>query len=229
MGQEQRRGRRAAAAGGERTGVAVGHHVDRTRAPAGELAQQLEAMDADRMIDCDVLGTDGIRLEPRGIGPRVGRQAAHRVTHAVERPAQVDRGGPRGVERRVRAGEARVARIAVERECQSVRADRADQRRAAHQHLADGQRRDVGTGDLHFRHRVRQRTLVEHLDVAGAPRPHQRAVARAVFDRVAEGAGHQSISLVAEAAGGQRELSPSLDPVSRRNLLVGELWNVSSL
>ena len=64
----------------------------------------------------------------------------------------------------MRFRERRVGGIAIERECEAVGADDADQRRAAHHHLADRQRRCIGIGNAHGDIGVRQCALVDHLD-----------------------------------------------------------------
>ena len=77
----------------------------------------------------------------------------------------------------MRLGERGVGRVAIERQREPVGADRADQRRAANPHLADGERGGVGVADLDAHQRVRQRALVDHVDVARARAARtQRAV-----------------------------------------------------
>ena len=110
----------------------------------------------------------------------VAGRLADGATDAIERPAQIDGGGPRRVEERVRVCERGVGGIAIERERQAVGADGADQRGAAHPHLADRERRRIGVGDLRRDDAMGQRALVDRLDVAGAVRPDERTVARGI-------------------------------------------------
>ena len=143
------------------------HHVDRPGAAPRDVAQQLEAVRADRVVDRDVLGGRSRRLPPtRRRRARDGASGSDARADAVERPAQVDGGRSRRVERRVRARERGIAGVAVEREREAIGADGADQRRAADQHPADRERGGVGVGDVHLDARVRQRALVERLDEA---------------------------------------------------------------
>ena len=71
------------------------------------------------------------------VEPLRRRQLRDGGLHLVERPFQIDRGGPRLVQRRVGGGEAGIARIVAQREADAIGRRRADERRAAHGHVAD--------------------------------------------------------------------------------------------
>ena len=115
MGEEQRCSCSAPAARCERAGIAMRHHVDRARSSTRHLAQQLKSVNADRVIDGDVLARHVVGLAPRGCSALGKRQRGHYVAHAIERPAEVDGGWPRRVEGRMRFAEGRIAGIAIER------------------------------------------------------------------------------------------------------------------
>jgi hypothetical protein len=73
-----------------------------------------------------------------------------------------------------------VGRVGVERQRHAVRPDRADQRGAAHPHLADRQRGEIGGADADRGVGVGQRALVDDLDAPRARRMHERAVGRRI-------------------------------------------------
>ncbi len=135
-------------------------------------------MQAYRVIDGDVLGRDGIGLAPRGVGALALGEARDGGTNAVQRPSQIDCRGTGRVECRVRLRERCIGGIAVEGQRQAVRTHGADKRGAAHPHRADREPRRLGIGDPRRDDGVRQRTLVEHVDVASALRSDERAVTR---------------------------------------------------
>ena len=141
----------------------------RARAPLRDAAQEREAVLADRVVDRDVLGRDRVGLVPGGVGA-LGRRAAARPSRARGRAPSA--GSPRSGRVASSAAcalrERGVGRIAIERQREPVGADGADQRRAAHPHPADRERRGVRVGDPDAHQRVRQRALVDHLDVARA-------------------------------------------------------------
>jgi hypothetical protein len=93
----------------------------------------------------------------------------------------------------VRAFKRGIRGIGIERQCQSVRANGADQRRTAHHHVADRSGRDAGVGNAAHLDGVRQQTLVEHIDVACARWVDDRTVGRGVAARLFRFARHASI------------------------------------
>ncbi len=169
--------RRAVAGRGEGAGVAV-----REDAVAG--LEQRGAVLADAQAAVDVVVVDRLRLlqQRRGQGRRRGVRAAggeRRLPgspHLVQRPAQVDGGGPRGQQaarrllergpeggRIVRAGGGRLGG----RERDAAGRRDADGRRAADRHVGDAVR-DLtpgATGDVALV--LRQRELVDEDHLAG--------------------------------------------------------------
>ena len=126
--------------------VAVGEHLDRLPgggAPRAGGADQRQRVRADRAVDGDVLVGDRVGGGARGVGARVGRQRRQARRHRVQRPAQVDGGGPRRQQRRARGGQRAVGRIRPHRQPDPVRRRRADERRAPHLHRRD-RVRDLG-------------------------------------------------------------------------------------
>ena len=180
VGHEHRRERGSPAAGRERACVAVRHDPRRAAVALRDVAQQREAMQADRAIDRHVFRGDGVRFAPGGVGTLALGQEGDGGAHAIERPAQVDRGGPRRIEHGVRMRERGVRGIAVERQRQAVRTDGADQRCAAHPHLPDRQRRRIGVGDRRRDYRMRQCALIDGFDETGAVGTHQCPVGRGI-------------------------------------------------
>src|SRR5208283_1890334 len=108
-----RRGRCAVVDGGEPAGVAMSEDVDRLsgRLFLGDLANNGEPVPADGAVDGDVFGGDLGRLRIAQGGARRRLERAEAVAHGVERPAQVDRRRPGGVEPLPGRLEAPVARI----------------------------------------------------------------------------------------------------------------------
>src|SRR6202042_2840152 len=105
-----RRGRGAVIDRGQPTGVAMGEDIDGLAGllPRRQTAKDLEAVAANRAVDLDILVGDSLGLSVSGGGPRLGSQRGEMLADGVQRPAQVDRGGPgrgklaeRGVERGV--------------------------------------------------------------------------------------------------------------------------------
>ena len=110
------------------------------------------------------------RPRPPALGGRQGRQSG---AHAVERPAQVHGGRARRIEPAVGVGEMRVAGVAPHGQREAVRAGHADQRRAPHDHRADGVDHVVDRSQHARGEGVRQAALVDDLDRAVGGRPER--------------------------------------------------------
>jgi hypothetical protein len=123
---------------------------------------------AEVAVEHHVLLGDATRFAPGSVGARRRRERRHESAHARQCPAQVDRGRARSEQRGMGCGEARVAAIGAQRQCQSVGARHADQRRTAQLHGADGID-DVSAGrQLARGQRVRQARLVDDADALAA-------------------------------------------------------------
>src|SRR5208283_1133636 len=102
---------------------------------------------------------------PIGRGGALGaRPVAHCRHHLLERPFQIDRRRPRGDQRGVGALQRFVGGVLAQRQTHAIGRGRADQRRAADHHGADGmrgilQRLKSGRGEA-----MRQRRLIDHAD-----------------------------------------------------------------
>ena len=208
--------RRAVAGRREGAGVAV-----REDAVAG--LEQRGAVLADAQAAVDVVVVDGLRLlqQHRGHGRRRGGRAAageRRLPgspHLVQRPAQVDGGGPRGqqaarglLERgpeRGRIVRARSGRLGGRERDAAGRRD-ADRRRAADRHVADAVR-DLtpgAAGDVALV--LRQRELVDEDHLAGQDLDGAHAQARTAGPAALAG-GHGPLAccpLLAHARSGLR-------------------------
>ena len=125
--------------GREPAGIAMGQDLDRLAlAPCRRGLDQRQPGLADGPVDRHILLGDRRRL---AIGQRraLGRPAvAQGVLHAVQRPAQIDRGGPCRGQQLMGRLHRRVARIGAGRQRHAIGGGRPDQRRAAHLHVADG-------------------------------------------------------------------------------------------
>ena len=81
----------------------MGEHVDRLAVLAGgDVLDQLQAVAADRLVDGDILVGDLRRAAIGRRDPRLARLVADGGDDLVERPFQIDRGRPRGEQRRDR-------------------------------------------------------------------------------------------------------------------------------
>ena len=163
--------RRAVARRRQRAGIAVREHP-------GAIGQERRAMFAQRAVRADVLLEDlvGLRQQRVGLGRRrIGRERFPLQAHALERPEEVDGGGPAG-RQNVKAmlhgaGERRACRMAVpqgfKRYTEGGRT--ADGGCAAHHHLANPLRHRLGTVIAQVAELGRQDTLVDHFQVPVAP------------------------------------------------------------
>ena len=138
----------------------------------------VEPVAPDRAVDRDILVGDlrGLGVGCGGALRRIERTQAD--AHGVERPAQVDGGRPRRVKRLPGLVQCGVAGILAHREREAVGRRHADQRRAAHPHVADRRRRlgDAAQGrDAKF---VRQPALIDHVDAPAVAVQPNRAVER---------------------------------------------------
>ena len=136
-------------------------------------------MFADRAVDGDVLLGDGIGFGPGRIAARERRQRAQHAQHTLDRPRQVDRGRPRLAQQVGTVLERAVARVVVHLQGDPVGRAGADQRRAAHPHLADRGEHRLRRIEARAQQPVRQRALVDDFDAVSrrqrADRAHRNA------------------------------------------------------
>ena len=164
----------------EPAGVAVGQDLHRA-APAlspMRVFDQPEPVLADRAVDRDILFGDFPRPCDRGGKALFRRQLAEMAAHPVERPAQIDRRGARRGEAFDRAVEPLLRRVLGHRQGDPIRRCRADQRRPAHLHVADGARRIGGAREPENDKLMRQPGLIDDLDgspILGEPNRTHRA------------------------------------------------------
>ena len=144
----------------------MGEDVDRFAGllVRGQAAKNLEAMPADRAIDLDVLVGDSLGLGIGGGGPRLRGERGEMLADRVQSPAQVDRRRPRRGKLFVRGVERRVARILAHGEREPIGRRRADQRRPAHPHVADRDRRLVDAAQRRDLELMRQPALIDDVD-----------------------------------------------------------------
>ena len=163
--------RRAVSGRGQRARVAMRQH-------ARTVGEQRRAMLAHGAIHRDVFGQDLVGLGQQRVGlrrHRIGRQRLPLHAHALERPEQIDGGGPAGrqhvetalqcvVERRARC-------VAMPQSLQrhAIGCCAADGGRAAHHHLANALRDRRGAVIAQVSELRRQHALVDHFQVAVAP------------------------------------------------------------
>ncbi len=121
-------------------------------------------MRADRAIDLDILVGDSPGLGIGCGGARLRGERGEMLADRVQSPAQVDRGRPRGGKLLVCGGERRVARILAHGEREPIGRGRADQRRPAHPHVADRDRRFVNVAQRRDLERMRQPALIDDVD-----------------------------------------------------------------
>ena len=144
----------------------MGENVDRFAGllVRGHTAKNLEAVRADRAVDLDVLVGDSLGLRIGGGGARLRGERGEKLADRVQRPAQVDRGRPSRGKLLVRGVERRVARILAHGEREPIGRRRADQRRPAHPHVADRDRRFVDAAQRRDLELMRQPALVDDVD-----------------------------------------------------------------
>jgi hypothetical protein len=125
----------------------------------------------DRLVDFNVLLGNIRRLAPGGSRTLTGRQWRKISAHPFHRPAEIHRRGARldqhvatGLERGVRA-------MVTHRQRHTIGGCHADQRRAAHLHLADRMFRIAHVFKAHRDKLMRQPGLVDDLDCAVGSRP----------------------------------------------------------
>ncbi len=149
--------------------VAMSQHVQLRsgRFLRQHFAKNREAVTADRLVHGDILiaqfGRTGVsRFEPLG-----RRQLRHRGLHLVERPLQVDRGGPGLVQRLVGRGKPRVAGIIAQGEANSVSRRGPDERRTPDGHVADRLGAIFHRAQRQRLELMRKKPLVDHVNGAG--------------------------------------------------------------
>ena len=153
---------------GERTGVAVGEDavtvVEQARAQAGDLLGHLEVLAMNRDALIVEQGNDVFRLEAcvcRGHG-----------VHAIERPAEVDRGGTRRVQEVALRGHRRDERVEVRRvlgglpgeDVIAVAGTDADGGCATHLEELDGIEHLLPLGEVEMHELVGEKGLVDDGD-----------------------------------------------------------------
>ena len=148
-------------------GVAMRQNLDRAAAFAAlRRGDQIDTVVADRAVDRDILLGNLGGAGERGVMPAARRQREERTAHRFKRPTQVDRCRPGRGEHVDRARQRRIRRVGGGGEGNAVGRRRADQRRAAHRHVADRPRRIVQRRQPGNDQFVRQKPLVDDLDRA---------------------------------------------------------------
>jgi hypothetical protein len=157
----------------------VGEHIEGGARPAGrQLLEDRQAVLADRIAHRHVLIGDGGCLLPGRLGALGRRQRCHQRPHPLQRPAQVDRRGPGGIELRKRRLQGAITGVGLQGQHQPIGAGDADQRRPAHHHRADRVCRLIAAAQGARREPVRQQGLIDHADRVAA-----RAATRLQPDR----------------------------------------------
>ena len=138
-------------------------------------------MGGDRGAGGLLLGLDRARLVEGG-GSRIGRAGSpHRVAYAVDRGAQIDRGGAGGAQGFAGALEALGRRIARQLERDAVGGRNPDQRRAPDRQAADGLRDLLGAAQRRVRARAREARSGRSRGALRAGSGARRRVPRAVW------------------------------------------------
>ena len=179
-GEIDRRGGGAVVDGGQPAGIAVGQDVDRFAGllGRGDLPDDLQAVLADAAVELDILVGDLGGPPIGGLGALGRRQGRQHAAHLVQRPAQIDGGRARLVQLVPDLVERRVRRIVAHLDGDAIGGGDADQRRAAHPHVAD-RRGDAGDAvDRLDAEIMRQPALVDDVDrTAVAVQPDGAVVA----------------------------------------------------
>ncbi len=149
-------------------GVAMGQHVDALAGflARGDVLDQPQTVLADRAVNGDILIANLGGAFLGNSQPLAARPVAHRRHHLIERPFQVDRRRPRRQQRAVSGFERFVGGILAQRQHHAISRDRADERRAAHQHRGDRMRGIVTRRQSHGAEIMRQHGLVDDADRA---------------------------------------------------------------
>ena len=109
-------------------GIAMGEDVDGLAGLlCSDLPDDFQAMLADGHRHRHIFVGDGGGFGPGQLRALVARLVEQRVPHAIQRPAQIDGGGPGLSQHVVNAGEIFVGGIAAHRQRQAIGAHRADQ------------------------------------------------------------------------------------------------------
>ena len=181
MGAIDRRQRSAPIDRREPAGIAMRQDLDpATPALRGKgRLDQAEPVLAERAIDRDILLGDGAGPGERGGDAPLGRQIGERAAHLRERPGEIDRGRAGRGKGRGSLFDAAVGRVLGDRQRHAIGGRGADQRGAAHLHVADRPRCVVEPGETRDDELVRQPRLVDDFDrlpVGGEPdRAHRPA------------------------------------------------------
>ena len=144
--------------------LALGGHQDR-----------LQPVLADARVDLDVVLANLGGAFVGGRDALVARQVADGVAHLIERPAQVDGGGPLRRQQGNGAIDRLVGGVGAQRQADAVGGRGPDQRRAAHLHGLDRRGRVLHGLERHDRQLVRQPGLVDDLDRPPVRRQPDRA------------------------------------------------------
>ena len=160
----------AVAAGGKPACVAVGHYVERPAFYSDrQRLQQAQAVAADGGVGGRVAALDRLGGGP-GCGAALrGGQRAQDGLHAVECPVQVDRGGTGRAQAGVGGLQCGVGCVVPQGEGDAEGGRGADQRGAAHLHVANGGGRIVEGVEAHENLLPGQAGLVEDDDLVAIP------------------------------------------------------------
>ena len=174
-----RRQRRAPVDGGQPAGVAVGQHLQALAARL-QAADFRQAMLADAPADLDVFVADLGGAPVGRLAPPGRRQRSQQGTQVVERPAQVHRRRPGLQQHPVGARQHGIGRVGRHGERHAVGGGGADQRRAAHDHGADGALGVFHGLEVAHDEGMRQQRLVDRLHGRAVGAEPDRAIGFAV-------------------------------------------------
>ena len=113
------------------------HHAYRAGASRRDVGQPRRAVAADRRTGFAILAANRLGLGPGRFKPRGRHQRCETLTHACQRPVQVDRGGSGVGKLRACVLEARVVGVLAQGQGDTEGSGRADQRCAAHLHVSN--------------------------------------------------------------------------------------------
>ena len=128
---------------GQPPGIAMGEHIERLALPlrrpgGGQLLKDLEAVISDGGAHGHIFIGDRCRFLPGRCGPLFGRQRLHQLPHPLQRPTQIHRRGPRGIQLFKRIRQSSIRWVVLQRQHQAIGTGDPDQWRSPHHHGANG-------------------------------------------------------------------------------------------
>ena len=189
-----RRQRRAPVDGGEPACIAMGEGID---APAFvawlQFTDEAQPVFADAAANLGILVADLGGAAVGGLAAVGGRQRRQQCALVVERPAQVDRRGPRLQQHRVGTCQHRIGRIGRHGERHAVGRGGADQRGAANDHGADRRLGILHRVQVAHDEAMGQQGLVDRLDGRAVAAKPDGSIGGAVYFHpvILDGARHR--------------------------------------